>query len=63
MARVIRVRIPDPEDVLPEEFKVHMINAYRELLLAIRSLIDEGIRRVEEMGKKGKKEVKKIEIS
>ncbi len=64
MPRVIRIRVPNPEEVLPEEFRVHVMNAYKELLLAVRSLIDEGIRRVEEMEKRsGKKEVKKIEIS
>jgi len=61
MPREIKIRIPTPDEVLPEEFKTHMLNAYKEILLAMRSLIDEGIRRLEES--KEKKKIKQIEIS
>ena len=64
MPRELRVRVPTPEEVLPEEFRRHMINAYKEILLAFRSLVDERIRKLEEMEKKrGKRKIKKIEIS
>jgi len=58
--REIKIRIPTLDEVLPKEFKEHMANAYNEFLLALRSLIDEGIKRVEE---KKEKRLKKIEIS
>ncbi len=55
--REIRIRIPLPE--VPKEFKEHMANAYKEFLLAIRSVIDERIKKIEE-GKE--KRLKKIEV-
>jgi hypothetical protein len=61
MPREIKIRIPTPDEILPEEFKTHMLNAYKEILLAMRSLIDEGIKRLEES--KEKKKIKQIEIS
>ncbi len=60
MPKEIKIRIPMPDEVLPEEFKSHMLNAYKEILLAMRSLIDEGIKKLEA---KEKKEIKKIEVS
>jgi len=65
MPREIKIRVPTPEEVMPEEFRKHMLNAYRELLLAFKSLVDEHVRKVEELQKQcgeGKKEIKKIEI-
>ncbi len=58
----IRIKIPTPEEVVPEEFKKHVLNASKETLLALRSLIDAGIRKLEEFETK-KKELKKIEVS
>ncbi len=52
----IKVKIPTLDDVLPREFKEHMANAYKEVLLAFRCLIDEKIKRIDE------KKLKKIEI-
>ncbi len=63
MAREVKIRIPTPDEVIPEEFKSHMLNAYKEFLLAMRSLIDEGLRRIEELEAKEKKEIKKIDVS
>ena len=60
MPKEIKIRIPTPDELVPEEFKSHVLNAYKELLLAMRSLIDEGIKKIEA---KEKKEVKKIEVS
>ncbi|HIP25130.1 MAG TPA: hypothetical protein EYG81_01505 [Archaeoglobus profundus] len=56
----IRIKIPKPNEVLPEDFRKHMLQAYKELLLAIRSLIDVQIKKLE---KSEKKEIKKIDIS
>ncbi len=58
----IKIRIPTPDEVVPEEFKKHVLNASKETLLALRSLIDAGIRKLEEFESK-KKELKKIEVS
>ncbi|WP_456328153.1 hypothetical protein [Archaeoglobus sp.] len=55
----VRIRIPTPDEILPNEFREHMANAYKEFLLALRSLIDERIKKVEE---RKEKKLKKIEI-
>ncbi len=57
--REVKVRIPTLDDILPKEFKEHMANAYKEVLLALRSLIDAKIKKIEE-GRE--KRLKKIEI-
>ncbi len=68
MPKEVKIRVPSPDEVVekavPAEFRNHMLNAYRELLLAFKSLLDEHVRKVEEMQKAGgeKKEIKKIEI-
>ncbi len=59
----IKIRIPEPSDLFPENFSTHMLKAYKELLLAFRELIDERIKKIEEIERgEGKKEIKKIEI-
>ena len=65
MAKEIKIRIPTPDEVVPEEFKGHMLNAYREFLLAMRSLIDESLKKLDELESKSKqkKEIKKIDIT
>ncbi len=63
MPKEIKIKVPTPNEVVPEEFKSHMLNAYKEFLLAMRSLIDESIKKIEEMEAKEKKEIKKIEVS
>lgn len=59
----IKIRIPEPSDIFPENFSMHMLKAYKEFLLAFRELIDERIKKIEELEREeGKKEIKKIEI-
>ncbi len=62
--REIKIVLPDLEDLLPEEFVQHMLNATKEILLAVRSLIDSGLDKIEAVEEiaKAKKEIKKIEI-
>uniref|UniRef100_A0A7C3RD56 Uncharacterized protein n=1 Tax=Archaeoglobus fulgidus TaxID=2234 RepID=A0A7C3RD56_ARCFL len=62
--REIKIVLPDLEDLLPEEFVQHMLNATKEILLAARSLIDSGLDKIEAVEEiaKAKKEIKKIEI-
>ncbi len=57
----IKIKVPTAEDVFSEEFLKHMVNAYKELLLAARCLIDTQIKKVEEKAS-NPKELKKIEI-
>ena len=59
--RVIKIRIPEPKELVPDEFKRHMINAAKEVLLAFRSLVDLKIKKLEEIEAK-KESVKKIEV-
>jgi hypothetical protein len=64
MSKEIKIRVPTPNEVLPEEFKTHFVNAYREFLLAMRCLIDMQIKKLEELeSKEKKKDIKKIDIS
>jgi len=62
--REIKIVLPDLEDVVPEEFVEHMLNATKEVLLAMRTLIDSGLDKIEAVEEiaKAKKEIKKIEI-
>ncbi len=62
--REIKIVLPDLEDVVPEEFMQHMLNATKEILLAMRTLTDSGLDKIEAVEEiaKAKKEIKKIEI-
>ncbi|MFN3383687.1 MAG: hypothetical protein ACK401_02180 [Archaeoglobaceae archaeon] len=62
MPKEVRIEIPTLEDIFPSEFTEHALKAYKEFLIALRSLIDVQIKKIEEMEKKEKKEIKKIEI-
>ncbi|RUM33067.1 MAG: hypothetical protein DSY33_05580 [Archaeoglobus sp.] len=62
MVKEIKIKIPTPDDIVSEEFAEHLANAYKELLLAAKCLIDSQIKRVEEKSK-NPKELKKIEIN
>jgi len=44
---------------VPEETKKHLKNARKEVLLAVKSVIE---KKIEELEKEGKKEVKKVKI-
>jgi len=59
----VKIQVPTPDEIVPEEFSKHMLNAYKEFLLGFRSLIDEQIKKVEDI-ESGKvdKVIKKIEI-
>lgn len=62
--REIRILIPTPDDVLPDEFYKHMFNAMREFLLAVKCVVDAGIAKIDEIEEiaKEKKEIQKVEI-
>lgn len=63
MPRDVKVKIPTMDDVIPEEFREHLMEAYKEGLLALRSLIDSQVKRIEEgEADKENKVIKKIEI-
>ena len=59
----VKIRIPGPADLFPENFSTHLLRAYKEFLLAFRELIDDRIKRIEEIEREeGKKKIKHIEI-
>ncbi len=60
----VKIVLPLPDDVLPDEFVVHLLNATRELLLALRSLIDASVEKIDEVESslKERREIQKIEI-
>jgi len=62
--REVKIILPELEDILPEEFVEHMLKATKEILLAVRSMIDSGLDKVEALEEvaKAKKDIKKIEI-
>lgn len=60
-----RSRRRPPSELFPElsDAKSHLLKAQKELLLAVRSVLDKAIERSEERGKKRKsKTIKKVEI-
>jgi len=50
--REIKIRIPTPEDLFHSEFGRHMMRAYKEFLLALLSIPQRHIKRIEEIEKK-----------
>lgn len=63
MPRDVKIKVPTMNDILPEEFREHMFEAYKEGLLAVRSLIDAQVEKIEKgEAEKESKVVKKIEI-
>lgn len=63
MPRDVKVKVPTMDDIMPQEFREHLMEAYKEGLLAFRSLIDAQVKRMEEgEADKESKVVKKIEI-
>ena len=62
--REIKIVVPDINDMLPEEVVSHLIKAFREVLLAMRSFIDASLEKLDTAEElvKAKKEIKKIEI-
>ncbi len=48
--------------LLPEEFRQHTKAAHREMLLAMRSLLNAAIEHTEEKEEKSKKKATKIEV-
>ena len=60
------IRISIPEDLfsifIPEKTVGHLMNARKEMLLSLRSLIDAKIEAMEKIEKKGETKKKKIKI-
>jgi hypothetical protein len=61
------VRLPNPltwlQDAMPEDFKTHMRAAQREQLLAMRSLIDAALERIDQREKGGSAGRRRVEIA
>ena len=47
----IKIRVPTLDDVMPKEFRDHMRNAAKEVLLAFRSIIDDRLKKLEKLEK------------
>ncbi|MET1124506.1 MAG: hypothetical protein ABWW66_04485 [Archaeoglobaceae archaeon] len=64
MKREIKIVIPLPTSLLPEEAANHMLNAAKEFLLALRAIIDASIEKIDEIESvaKEKKDIEKVEI-
>ncbi len=62
--REVKLVVPELEDVLSDEFVEHMLKATKEILLALRGLIDSGLDKVEAVEEiaRARKEIKKVEI-
>ncbi len=62
--REVKILIPDLDDIVPEEALEHAFKATKEFLLAMRTLIDATINKLETLEEisKAKKDLKKIEI-
>lgn len=60
LSKVIEGFFDDLKGKVPEEFKSHAKASLREMLLAMKSILDKGIEVLEE--KKEKKNVKKIKV-
>ncbi len=58
--REVKIKVPEPKDLLPERAMVHFVNAYKEFLLGVKELVDFAIERAIEVERK--REIKKIEI-
>jgi hypothetical protein len=56
------IRVPNPMNWLPDDFKTHMRAAQREQLLAMRSLIDAALERIDER-EKGSSKPRRVEIA
>jgi len=59
---VLRFKVPSELSFVPEATRSHFRTAHKEMLLALRSLLDMAIERAEEAGKSKKKERTKIEV-
>jgi hypothetical protein len=58
---IVRVR-PNRFKLLPESTREHLVSANKEFLLAIRSLVDETISRIEAREKAGPKQPRRVPI-
>ncbi|AGK61928.1 hypothetical protein Asulf_01962 [Archaeoglobus sulfaticallidus PM70-1] len=61
----IKIKVPDIDEILPEEVMKHLLQSYKELLMAFKKGIEykiERIDRIEEKMTTKKKELKKIDI-
>jgi len=60
----IVIKLPEFKDVVPKEFKLHMLRAYKEFLIAFKSIIEKRIEKIEKLEKElqEEKSIKKIEV-
>ncbi|MDW7990250.1 MAG: hypothetical protein RMH75_06270 [Archaeoglobaceae archaeon] len=62
MPKEVKITVPSLEDFFLPDFMEHTLRAYKEFLLALRSIIDAQIKKIEEFERGEKKEMKKIQV-
>jgi hypothetical protein len=65
MAKEIKIKLPEIDEVLPEDVRKHLFQSYREFLMAFKRAIEFQIEKIDELEKKitpEKKEIKRINI-
>lgn len=61
LGKAVESFIKEIKGTFPEETKDHVRNAFKEMMLALRSLLDEGITKMEK--KTESKKVRKVKVS
>jgi|Deesub1362A_J573_1020465.scaffolds.fasta_scaffold00242_31 hypothetical protein len=65
MAKEIKIKVPEIDEVFPEEVRNHIFQSYKELLMAFKKAIDYQIEKIDELQermKTEKKELKRISV-
>jgi hypothetical protein len=65
MAKEIRIKLPEADEILPPDIRRHLFQSYREFLLALKKAIDfqiEKVDKLEESLAPKKKEIKRVNV-
>lgn len=65
MAKEIKIKLPDVDEICPAEIRRHLFQSYKEFLLALKKAIDFQIERVEKLEESlapEKKEIKRVNV-
>lgn len=61
LGKAVESFMEEIKGTIPEETKEHIRNAVKEIMLAFKSLLDEGITRIEKKGEE--KKAKRVKVS
>ncbi|MBO8182765.1 MAG: hypothetical protein H0Z28_08240 [Archaeoglobus sp.] len=65
MAKEIKIKLPEVDEICPAEIRRHLFQSYREFLLALKKAIDyqiEKVDKLEETLAPKKKEIKRVDV-